>query len=74
MKGLGQKRSLHEGKRNHKTVPLIEVRRFIFYLECFFLMKMHYTTPNRWGQWRGDHRVGAGFSRPPGLSGPIRAR
>jgi hypothetical protein len=48
--GLGQKRSLHKGKRNHKTCPLNEVRRFIFYLECFFLMKTYYTTPSRRGQ------------------------
>lgn len=74
MKGLGQKRSLHEGKRNHKTVPLIEVRRFIFYLECFFLMKIYYTTPGRWGQWRGGVFPPTGIIRPDqgAMTAPLR--
>jgi len=39
-KGLGQKRSPHiRKKRNHKTQPLIEGKRFIFSLGFFFLMK-----------------------------------
>jgi hypothetical protein len=49
-KVLGQNRSLHMGKRNHETRPLIEGERFIIYLECFFLMKSYYTMPGHRGQ------------------------